>query len=272
MMNVSDKKSEVRNSMERCRGNVVVSSEDKKNRKNVTKQKRKVANEKETKKTLAMERGKVSDGTEVKKSIAEGRGKKMKRQEAGQRKGKSLHSSGQVTKNEVRNSKKWNTCCDYSEGRTENATITKTSSSLDPHETSNASLPSTTNSVLPSTTTTTSSPAVLPSITIENSNTNAPPKPTTKPTRYPRALHCFLTTPTTALQVYVTLALVSVLVYLNGLTGEYVHDDLSAVVRNPDVQGTRPLWHLFLNDFWGKPMSHPASHKSYRPLTILSFR
>ena len=73
-------------------------------------------------------------------------------------------------------------------------------------------------------------------------------------------------------QLYFLLAVASVSVYVNGLTGEYVHDDLSAVLRNPDVQGTRPLWQLFLNDFWGKPMKDPASHKSYRPVTILSFR
>ena len=29
---------------------------------------------------------------------------------------------------------------------------------------------------------------------------------------------------------------------------------------------------LFKNDFWGTPISDPESHKSYRPLTILSFR
>ena len=33
-----------------------------------------------------------------------------------------------------------------------------------------------------------------------------------------------------------------------------------------------PLSRLFLNDFWGLPLSDPESHKSYRPLTTLSFR
>ncbi|KAK7077502.1 Transmembrane, partial [Halocaridina rubra] len=33
-----------------------------------------------------------------------------------------------------------------------------------------------------------------------------------------------------------------------------------------------PLSHVFLNDYWGKPMTDPLSHKSYRPLTILTFR
>ena len=29
---------------------------------------------------------------------------------------------------------------------------------------------------------------------------------------------------------------------------------------------------VFSHDFWGSPLSDPTSHKSYRPLTILSFR
>ena len=33
-----------------------------------------------------------------------------------------------------------------------------------------------------------------------------------------------------------------------------------------------PLSSVFSNDFWGSPLTHPESHKSYRPLTILSFR
>jgi hypothetical protein len=33
-----------------------------------------------------------------------------------------------------------------------------------------------------------------------------------------------------------------------------------------------PLSRLFSDDFWGEPMSSANSHKSYRPLTVLSFR
>ena len=33
-----------------------------------------------------------------------------------------------------------------------------------------------------------------------------------------------------------------------------------------------PLASVFTNDFWGLPLSDPESHKSYRPLTVLSFR
>ncbi|XP_018017824.1 protein O-mannosyl-transferase TMTC1, partial [Hyalella azteca] len=72
--------------------------------------------------------------------------------------------------------------------------------------------------------------------------------------------------------LYMIVWLVSVLPYINGLTGEFVHDDLSAITSNPDVTGANPLYQVFLNDYWGKPLSHPLSHKSYRPLTILTFR
>ncbi|XP_042238465.1 protein O-mannosyl-transferase Tmtc3-like [Homarus americanus] len=72
--------------------------------------------------------------------------------------------------------------------------------------------------------------------------------------------------------VYMTVWVAGVLVYVNGLTGDFVHDDVSAIKRNPDVLGTNSVSHVFLNDYWGKPMSDPHSHKSYRPLTILTFR
>ncbi|XP_071526882.1 protein O-mannosyl-transferase TMTC1-like [Panulirus ornatus] len=72
--------------------------------------------------------------------------------------------------------------------------------------------------------------------------------------------------------VYMTVWVAGVLVYVNGLTGDFVHDDVSAIKTNPDVLGTNPLSHVFLNDYWGKPMADPLSHKSYRPFTILTFR
>ncbi|GLC66378.1 hypothetical protein PLESTF_000418100 [Pleodorina starrii] len=44
-------------------------------------------------------------------------------------------------------------------------------------------------------------------------------------------------------------------------------------VYNGDVTNdANPLWGLFLNDFWGQRISSPKSHKSWRPLTVLSFR
>lgn len=46
-----------------------------------------------------------------------------------------------------------------------------------------------------------------------------------------------------------------------------------AIVNNPDVRPGAPLrWAVFSNDFWGKGLADGASHKSYRPLCVLSFR
>lgn len=72
--------------------------------------------------------------------------------------------------------------------------------------------------------------------------------------------------------VYTLVASVGALTYANSLHGEFVHDDIPAIVGNGDVTGANPLLQLFRNDFWGTPMSEPSSHKSYRPLTTLTFR
>lgn len=61
------------------------------------------------------------------------------------------------------------------------------------------------------------------------------------------------------------------LCFVNSYDGDFVFDDAEAIVKNNDVRDT-PLWEIFKNDFWGTKLSHNQSHKSYRPLTILSFR
>eukprot|EP00438_Fugacium_kawagutii_P009700 Skav230831 [mRNA] locus=scaffold3318:6455:21416:+ [translate_table: standard] len=58
----------------------------------------------------------------------------------------------------------------------------------------------------------------------------------------------------------------------NGLQGEFVFDDMYAVVQNPDVYSSQPWTALFQHDFWGFPLESEKSHKSYRPLTTLTFR
>ena len=59
--------------------------------------------------------------------------------------------------------------------------------------------------------------------------------------------------------------------YWNSLSGEFVHDDIVAIVKNPDVTRSS-VWNIFWNDFWGKSLLDPTSHKSYRPLCVLTFR
>ncbi|MBN3326737.1 TMTC3 protein, partial [Atractosteus spatula] len=68
------------------------------------------------------------------------------------------------------------------------------------------------------------------------------------------------------------LAGVVVACYWNSLFCGFVFDDVSAILDNKDLRPTTPLKNLFLNDFWGTPMSEERSHKSYRPLTVLTFR
>uniref|UniRef100_G3TZ96 dolichyl-phosphate-mannose--protein mannosyltransferase n=1 Tax=Loxodonta africana TaxID=9785 RepID=G3TZ96_LOXAF len=60
--------------------------------------------------------------------------------------------------------------------------------------------------------------------------------------------------------------------YWNSLFCGFVFDDVSAILDNKDLHPSTPLKTLFQNDFWGTPMSEERSHKSYRPLTVLTFR
>ena len=86
------------------------------------------------------------------------------------------------------------------------------------------------------------------------------------------------------------LLLLSVSVYWNSLDGDFVHDgemrgltedcltniscspDIPAIVNNKDVTGASPWTSVWINDFWGTNIRERRSHKSYRPLTIITFR
>uniref|UniRef100_A0A8C3SLZ5 dolichyl-phosphate-mannose--protein mannosyltransferase n=1 Tax=Chelydra serpentina TaxID=8475 RepID=A0A8C3SLZ5_CHESE len=68
------------------------------------------------------------------------------------------------------------------------------------------------------------------------------------------------------------LAGLCALCYGNSLRGEFVHDDVWAIVNNPDVRAAAPWAGVFANDFWGKGMGENTSHKSYRPLCVLTFK
>ena len=69
----------------------------------------------------------------------------------------------------------------------------------------------------------------------------------------------------------VTLIVVASLCCSNLYDGDFVFDDSEAIINNKDVTST-PIAEIFLNDFWGTKISHKYSHKSYRSLTILTFR
>ena len=66
---------------------------------------------------------------------------------------------------------------------------------------------------------------------------------------------------------------VGVALYANALEGDLVFDDVMAVTQNQDVVGaSTSLGAIFAHDYWGTNISSASSHKSYRPLTVLSFR
>ncbi|KAH3747600.1 hypothetical protein DPMN_182028, partial [Dreissena polymorpha] len=45
-----------------------------------------------------------------------------------------------------------------------------------------------------------------------------------------------------------------------------------AIVKNQDLEPKTPIINIFYDDFWGTPLTKIASHKSYRPICVLSFR
>uniref|UniRef100_A0A672I5U7 dolichyl-phosphate-mannose--protein mannosyltransferase n=1 Tax=Salarias fasciatus TaxID=181472 RepID=A0A672I5U7_SALFA len=73
-------------------------------------------------------------------------------------------------------------------------------------------------------------------------------------------------------QAKVTVALVALLCFINSYDGEFVFDDSEAIVNNKDLRPATPLNNIWSNDFWGSNLSSNSSHKSYRPLTVLTFR
>ena len=61
-------------------------------------------------------------------------------------------------------------------------------------------------------------------------------------------------------------------VYLNSLGLQFCFDDEIAINKNHDIMPNTSWSNLLLNDFWGKPIGSSDSHKSYRPLTVATFK
>ena len=65
----------------------------------------------------------------------------------------------------------------------------------------------------------------------------------------------------------------SFFIYLSSLDGDFVFDDHRGILTNDDLDASKTsLFDLFQHDFWGGHMSRVESHKSYRPLTVLTYR
>lgn len=71
---------------------------------------------------------------------------------------------------------------------------------------------------------------------------------------------------------YLLILVLSLVCYWNSLECDLVHDDIFAIKDNQDLRSETPWLSLLKNDFWGKLMSDNTSHKSYRPLTVVTFR
>lgn len=67
-------------------------------------------------------------------------------------------------------------------------------------------------------------------------------------------------------------AVIGTAVYANTLDCGFCFDDLSAIKENADLRPESPWSNLLRNDFWGTAMHKEGSHKSYRPLSVLTFR
>lgn len=68
------------------------------------------------------------------------------------------------------------------------------------------------------------------------------------------------------------IALAALFTAWNTVGGAFVWDDRAAILSNGDVSATDSVWSLLTHDFWGKDVRSVSSHKSYRPLTVLTFR
>ncbi|EMP29766.1 Transmembrane and TPR repeat-containing protein 4 [Chelonia mydas] len=70
----------------------------------------------------------------------------------------------------------------------------------------------------------------------------------------------------------IIVGLMSCICFANSYDGDFVFDDSEAIINNKDLRAETPLGDLWHHDFWGGKLSSNTSHKSYRPLTVLTFR
>lgn len=71
----------------------------------------------------------------------------------------------------------------------------------------------------------------------------------------------------------IVVGCIALLVFGNSIAGEFAYDDRGAIIDNLDVSSAdHGLREIFSHDFWGAHMSTKMSHKSYRPICVLSFR
>lgn len=67
-------------------------------------------------------------------------------------------------------------------------------------------------------------------------------------------------------------SIAGLLCFLNSLSADFVYDDSRAILKNSDLLPSTPWSNVLFDDFWGTPLTHSGSHKSYRPLCVATFR
>ena len=88
-----------------------------------------------------------------------------------------------------------------------------------------------------------------------------------------KGIHDCVPTPKLTFSVAASVVFVlSVLCFCVSYDGDFLFDDVRAVTENKDVLPETPLSEVFRNDYWGQRMTSSTSHKSYRPITVLTFR
>lgn len=110
-------------------------------------------------------------------------------------------------------------------------------------------------------------PAVAPTRPPQPRAAAAPAAPTAPPVAVPEVQRG----PVHAAGLLRPLALVAgfaVLVYLNGIPGDFVFDD-KLIQRDPRINGQEPFWRIFVTDYWYTYIGTSAD--LYRPLTIASY-
>ena len=68
------------------------------------------------------------------------------------------------------------------------------------------------------------------------------------------------------------VALFALMLHVNTLSAGFTYDDRRAILENEDVRNNTPWAPLLTNDYWGRSMGDERSHKSYRPLTVATFK
>ncbi|VDN01279.1 unnamed protein product, partial [Onchocerca ochengi] len=66
----------------------------------------------------------------------------------------------------------------------------------------------------------------------------------------------------------ITITIGAILSFSGNIHGNFVFDDREAIVNNRAI---REIGKVLKSDFWGYPIRSSRSHKSYRPITTITF-